>query len=255
MKNTPLVEMVNIHKWFGRVYALKGVDFRVNHNEIVGLVGDNGAGKSTLIKILSGLFPPDRGEIYFEGQRIKFNSPRDAINIGIETIHQETAVVNTMEVMRNIFMGREPVKRIGPIRWLDMKRMEIGAVEALKKVGLSLRSPKAIVEELSGGQRQGVAIGRAMYFNAKLLILDEPTNNLSVKESNRVLQFVRDIKDRGISSIFITHNLHYVYPVADRIVILSHGEKVGDIKKDKTTVEELTEIIISGTTILNTTKS
>jgi len=243
-KETPLVQMVNIHKWFGRVYALKGVDFTVGYNEIVGLVGDNGAGKSTLIKILSGVYSPDEGEIYCDGKRVDFSSPKDAIKAGIETLYQETAVVNEMNIMRNIFMGREPVRRFGPIRWLDVKKMARESIRALEGVGLHLRSPLTLVKELSGGERQGVTIARAMYFKTKLLILDEPTNNLSVKESRKVLQFVRDLKNQGISSIFITHNLYHVYPVADRIVVMSHG-KVGDFKKEKTSVEELIRLIVS----------
>jgi len=244
-KETPLVQMVNIHKWFGRVYALKGVDFTVGYNEIVGLVGDNGAGKSTLIKILSGVYSPDEGEIYCDGKRVDFSSPKDAIKAGIETLYQETAVVNEMNIMRNIFMGREPVRRFGPIRWLDVKKMARESIRALEGVGLHLRSPLTLVKELSGGERQGVTIARAMYFKTKLLILDEPTNNLSVKESRKVLQFVRDLKNQGISSIFITHNLYHVYPVADRIVVMSHGKKVGDFKKEKTSVEELIRLIVS----------
>lgn len=239
----PLVELVNIHKWFGRVCALQNIDLSVNHSEVVGLVGDNGAGKSTLIKILSGVYPPDKGEIRWQGKKIDFSSPKDAIKLGIETIHQEAALVSTMNIMRNIFIGREPVISFGPIRWLNIKRMAKESMKALQGVALHLRSPEIPVEELSGGQRQGVAIARAMYFKTKLLILDEPTNNLSVKESKRILQFVTGLKKQGISSIFITHNLYHVYPVADKIVVLSHGKKVGEFKKEETSIDNLTELI------------
>ena len=224
MKDKTLVEMKNIHKWFGRVYALQNVHFTVGRNEVVGLVGDNGAGKSTLINILSGMYAPDKGEIYIEGNKVQFSSPKDAMQAGIETIYQQTAVVDLMSIMRNVFMGREPVLRLGPIKWLNVKKMARESIEALKKVELHLRSPSVVVEELSGGQRQGVAIARAMYFKTKLLILDEPTNNLSVKESRKVLQFIQDLKNQDVSSVFITHNLYHVYPVADRIVLLSHGK-------------------------------
>jgi len=243
MDEVPLVELTNIHKWFGRVCALEGVDVSVNHNETVGLVGDNGAGKSTLIKILSGVYPPDKGEIRWEGKKVKFSSPRDAIRMGIETIHQEAALVDKMSIMRNIFIGREPVMKLGPVGWLDIKKMARESIKALEGVALHLRSPEVPVEELSGGQRQGVAIARAMYFKTKLLILDEPTNNLSVKESKRILKFVTDLKTQGISSIFITHNLYHVYPIADKIVVLSHGRKIGEFKKEETSVDKLTELI------------
>lgn len=243
MSRLPLVKLVNIHKWFGRVCALEGVDLSADYNEIVGLVGDNGAGKSTLINILSGVYPPDQGEIRWEGKKINFSSPKDAIELGIETTHQEAALVNKMNIMRNIFIGREPVIRFGPVGWLNVKKMARESMKALQGVALHLRSPEALVEELSGGQRQGVAIARAMYFKTKLLLLDEPTNNLSVKESKRILRFVTELKDQGISSIFITHNLYHVYPVADKIVVLSHGKKVGEFKKEETSIDNLTELI------------
>jgi len=242
-ENGQLVKLAGIRKYFGRVCALESVSLDVGYNEIVGLVGDNGAGKSTLIKILSGVFPPDAGEIRWQGKPASFKSPADAIRAGIETIFQETAVVDSMTVMRNIFMGRELVHRIGPLHWLDMKTMRRESMSALELVDLRLRSPNAMVGELSGGQRQGVAIARAMHFKTRLLILDEPTNNLSVKESKRILDFIVELKKQGISSIFITHNLNHVYPVADRIFVLSHGSEVGVFRKDQTSIEALTELI------------
>jgi len=237
--------MRNIHKWFSGVCALRGVDFAVGYAEIVGLVGDNGAGKSTLIKILSGFYPPDEGKIFFEGQERHFSSPHEARDLGIETIYQEAAMVPKMSIMRNIFMGRELSRmRLGSLGYLDIPRMEEEAMKALQGVGLHLRSPHALVEELSGGQRQGVAIARAMYFKSKLVILDEPTNNLSVKESEKVLEFILELKRQGISSIFISHNLYHVYPVADRIVVLSHGEKIGDFRREETSVEKITKLMV-----------
>ena len=240
-ENGQLVALSGIRKYFGRVCALESVSLDVGYNEVVGLVGDNGAGKSTLIKILSGVFPPDEGEIQWLGKPVRFRSPADAIRAGIETIFQETAVVDSMTVMRNIFMGRELV--LGPLQWLDVKRMRRESMSALELVDLRLRSPNAVVGELSGGQRQGVAIARAMHFKTRLLILDEPTNNLSVKESKRILDFIVELKKQGISSVFITHNLNHVYPVADRIFVLSHGSEVGVFRKDQTSIEALTELI------------
>jgi len=242
---TPLVEMVNIHKWFGSVHALKGVDFRVDRSEIVGLVGDNGAGKSTLIKILSGLIPPDEGKIFFEGKEVHFRSPKDPMKLGIETVYQDLMVVPYLNVYRNIFLGRELEKKVGPFKVLDIEKMKKEVERLLGDLGLRVASPDLPVEALSGGQRQAVVIARAMYFKTKLLILDEPTNNLSIKEARRVLDMVSALKRAGISCIFITHNLHHVYPVADRIVVLNRGVKIADLKKSETTVDEIEKLIVS----------
>ncbi|MEM2163820.1 MAG: ATP-binding cassette domain-containing protein [Fervidicoccaceae archaeon] len=244
--STPLVEMVNIHKWFGSVHALKGVDFFVNHGEIVGLVGDNGAGKSTLIKILSGLYPPDEGKIFFEGKEVKFRSPKDAIKLGIETVYQDQMIIPYLNVYRNIFLGRELEKRLGPLKVLDVKGMKEKSWKLFHELGLDITSLDVPVQALSGGQRQGVVIARAMYFKTKLLILDEPTNNLSIKEARKVLDMVLGLKKAGISCIFITHNLHHVYPAADRIVILNRGKKIADFRKDQITIDQIEEMIISG---------
>jgi len=244
--STPLVEMVNIHKWFGSVHALKGVDFFVNHGEIVGLVGDNGAGKSTLIKILSGLYPPDEGKIFFEGKEVKFRSPKDAIKLGIETVYKDQMIIPYLNVYRNIFLGRELEKRLGPLKVLDVKGMKEKSWKLFHELGLDITSLDVPVQALSGGQRQGVVIARAMYFKTKLLILDEPTNNLSIKEARKVLDMVLGLKKAGISCIFITHNLHHVYPAADRIVILNRGKKIADFRKDQITIDQIEEMIISG---------
>jgi len=246
MEQSALLEMVGIEKWYGRVRAVTGIDIAVGRDEVIGLVGDNGAGKSTLIKVLSGVYPPDSGKIFWEGKEVRMESPRDAMRLGIETIYQEPALIDKVSIMRNIFMGREPTRPVGPLRWLSVGSMAKESVKALDGVGLELRSPHAIVEQLSGGQRQGVAIARAMYFKTKLMILDEPTNNLSVKESHKILDFVRDLKAQGIGSIFITHNLQHVYPVADRIIVLSHGAKIGDYRRADTSVDELTKLIVQG---------
>jgi len=238
-----LVKMMGIHKWFGKVHALKGVDFEVKRSEVVGLVGDNGAGKSTLIKILSGVHLADKGEIYFEGEKVNITSPAYARRLGIETVYQEQALAPNMSISRNIFMGRELTTSLG---FMDKKRMNEESMNSLESMGLSLRSPEIPIVVLSGGQRQGVAIARALHFKAKLVVLDEPTIALSVKEAQEVLAFIKRLREEGISVIFITHNLYHVFPVADRFVVLTRGEKTADVKKGDMSVDELTELIVSG---------
>jgi len=238
-----IVAMRDIKKSFGRVQALKGVDFRVKKNEIVGLLGDNGAGKSTLIKILVGYYQPDHGEIFFDGKKVKFRSPWDSRRLGIETVYQDLALVNLMPLWRNFFLGREMIKKIGPINYIEHRKMKRIAIEALKQVGISLRSPDETVAFMSGGERQAVAIARAIHFGAKLLILDEPTASLSVGETKMVLEHILKAKERGISVIFITHNIYHVYEVADRLVLLEHGEKIGDYRKKDVTPKEVMDII------------
>lgn len=239
----PLVRMVDIHKWFGKVCALRGVNFTVNQSEIVGLVGDNGAGKSTLIKILSGFHTADRGEIYFEGRKVNINSPRVAKDLGIETVYQEQALSPHVSIARNVFMGREPTTFLG---FMNQRMMERESMGVITKLGLRIKDPDAVVEMLSGGQRQGVAIARVLYFKAKLVILDEPTIALSVKESQQVLDFVQQLKREGISVIFITHNIFHVHQAAERFFVLSHGEALTDVRKEDTTLDHLIDLIVSG---------
>ncbi len=238
-----LVEMRGIKKSFGRVQALKGVDFHVKRQEIVGLLGDNGAGKSTLIKILVGYHQPDEGEVYFEGKKVFFKSPWDSRKVGIETVYQDLALVNLMPIWRNFFLGREIIRKIGPVKVLDVRKMKKIAREVLKDVGIFIRSPDETVAFLSGGERQAVAIARAIHFGAKLLILDEPTAALSVGETRRVLEHILEAKKQGISVIFITHNIYHVYEVADRLVLLEKGEKIGDYDKKDVTPEKVMDII------------
>jgi simple sugar transport system ATP-binding protein len=239
-----LLKMVGIHKWFGRVHALQGVDFEVGKGEAVGLVGDNGAGKSTLIKVVSGYHRANRGRIFFEGQEAKISSPKDARALGVETVYQEQALALHLSIARNIFMGREPSRTLG---FMDKKVMNADSMKALASIGLHLRSPDIPVSTLSGGERQGVAIARVLHFEAKLVILDEPTIALSVKEVQEVLEFVRELKDKGIAVIFIAHNLHHVFSVADRIVVLAHGKTLADMPTTDSTVDDLSEIIVRGT--------
>lgn len=240
----PLVEARGISKAFGKVQALVGVDFHVGYREVVGLVGDNGAGKSTLIKILTGVYPPDAGELFFEGRPITLRSPKEARALGIETVYQDLALVEQMSIARNFFLGNEPVRRIGPLSLLDTATMHQVTEQVLREIGITtLRSASQDVGVLSGGERQAIAIGRTMHFGAKLIILDEPTSALSVKETRKVLDYIQEAKKRGLSVIFITHNLYHVYPVSDRIVVLDHGRKVGDFVRQEVSVEDLVELI------------
>ena len=238
-----LVHMKNITKTFGKVQALNKVSLKVHESEIVGLVGDNGAGKSTLIKILSGALQADSGEIFFKGEHVSIENTRDAIAVGIETIYQDAALVGQLAIARNLFLGREPVKKKSMLRRMDMDYMKDESTKLLQHIGLKKINPDTPIVQLSGGERQSIAIARAMFFEADLIILDEPTNNLGVKESQSVLDFVIQTKERGHSSVFITHNIHHIYQVADRIVVLRHGEMVGDVKRDETTLDEVIGLI------------
>jgi simple sugar transport system ATP-binding protein len=240
----PIIECRGLEKWYSGVHALKNVSLSIGHGEVVGLVGDNGAGKSTLIKILSGVHRQDRGEIYMNGQSVALKTPKDAMRLGIETIYQYNSMVPTMSIARNLFIGREPLKAsmLG-IGILDQPRMRAESIRAIADVDLHLRSPDALVGELSGGQRQGVAIARAMHFKSKVLILDEPTNHLSVKETNKVLGFVRGLKAQGVTGIFISHNMHHVFQSCDRIVAMARGEIVFDKPVALTSIDEVQELL------------
>lgn len=239
-----LLKLEGIHKWFGKVHALKGVDFEVKKGEVVGLVGDNGAGKSTLIKVVSGYHRANEGKIFWEGSEVKISSPKDSRAMGVETLYQEQALAPHLSISRNIFMGREPSSTLG---FMDKNTMNTESMDALASIGLHLRSPDVMVSTLSGGERQGVAIARAIHFEAKLVILDEPTIALSVKEVQEVLEFVQELKSKGISVIFITHNLYHVYSVADRIVVIAHGQELANMQTIDTTVDDISMIIVRGT--------
>jgi len=245
-ETTSLAKMINIEKYFGAVQALKKVSIEVRSGEILGLLGDNGAGKSTLIKILAGVFPPDRGEIFFEGSRVNFSSPRDTRAMGIETVHQALSLVDIMSISRNFFLGREPTRKIGPIHLLDRKKMDEECEKAVTGLGVRVRSPNEFVSILSGGERQAISIGRAMHFKVKLLILDEPLAALSVRETREVLRQVEKVRESGVSVIFITHNVYHVYPVAERFVMLDRGIKIGEVYKKDASPEDIIEIIATG---------
>lgn len=244
-----LARMSHINKFFGRVQALNDVSLTVRKNEIIGLLGDNGAGKSTLIKILSGALTADSGEIYIQGQKVDIRSTTDAIRLGIETIYQDSALVPQLSIARNLFMGREPIKRGGLFNQLDQALMNDVARKLLKQVGISKDIPPTTpISALSGGERQAVAIARAMHFDSNLIILDEPTNNLGVEETQGVLRFVRNARDTGHSCIFIAHNIYHVFQVVDRIVVLRRGRVVADDIDPKQTTIEAVEHIITGMT-------
>ena len=240
-----LVRMERINKYFGRVQALNDVTLSVRQNEIVGLLGDNGAGKSTLIKILSGALRADSGDIYMHGTKVNIRNTTDAIAQGIETIYQDSALVTQLSIARNLFLGREPVKGLRLFDRLDQNAMNAATRELLRQVGITKEIPPTTpISALSGGERQAVAIARAMHFESELIILDEPTNNLGVEETQGVLRFVRNARDSGHSCIFIAHNIYHVFQVVDRIIVLRRGKKVADdIDPKRTTIEEVERII------------
>lgn len=244
----PLLEARGISKRFGRIEALRNVDVGLGTAEVLALLGDNGAGKSTLIKVLNGLFRPDRGQILWEGKPVRFGSPRDAYELGIATVYQDLAVVDLMSIYRNMFLGREQeiTRGIWPFRWLDRKRAKREARAALAEIGIDIRNPEEPVALMSGGERQSIAIARCVHFSSRLLILDEPTSALSLKQSAQVLKSIDQARDKGLAVIVISHNVHHVYPVADRFVILSHGESIAEFKRGERSKEEVSDLIVQG---------
>jgi simple sugar transport system ATP-binding protein len=241
--------MRHIEKSYGRVHALRDVNLTIRRGEIVGLLGDNGAGKSTLIKVLSGAVPYTSGEIRIKGQPVRMTSTNDAIAAGIETIYQDSALVTQLSIARNLFLGRELTA--GRLGRLDIDRMNAVAADLLKRVGISKNIPPTTpIGSLSGGERQAVAIARAMYFDSDLIILDEPTNNLGVAETQGVLRFVREARDTGHSCIFIAHNIHHVFQVVDRMVVMRRGTVVADDLSPKTASIQDVEDVITGEHIL-----
>jgi len=237
------MKLIGIYKRFGAVEALKGVNFEIARGEVVGLVGDNGAGKSTLAKIMVGFYQPDRGEIYFEGKKVRFKSPREARKRGIEIVYQDLALVEDLNIYRNLFLGREKTRKLGFLKLLDKKTMKNEAFKLLREIGINVRTPDDIVKYLSGGERQSIAIARAVRFGAKLLILDEPTAALSIRESEKVLEYIKELKSKGISVVVISHNVYHVYSVADRFVVLDRGVKIADIEKKYVSPEDVIDII------------
>jgi ribose transport system ATP-binding protein len=246
VNGTPLVEMQGISKFFGAVQALHKVDFTVGHAEVVGLVGDNAAGKSTLMKILSGVYQADRGEIFVDERRVLFSGPQNARELGIEMIYQDFALVPQMDVTDNIFLGRETMRRSFGVLVLDKRTMDDRTREMFQHLGLTVPSVRSKVRELSGGQQQAVAIARATGFQARLVLMDEPTANLGATAIAKVRQSIRNLKARGVSIVIVSHRLEDLFAVCDRVVVLKHGRVVGERPMSETTHEEVLEMIVSG---------
>jgi simple sugar transport system ATP-binding protein len=240
---TPLLELRDICKQYGPISALKNIDFHIGQREIVGLLGDNGAGKSTLIKLMSGIVQADSGDILANGKQVQLNSRRDSENLGIETIYQDAALVDTMSITRNIFMGREITNWLGFMHHSKMREIAVEVLEGTIHI-TGIESPRKMVGELSGGQKQAVAIARAVYFKRLILLLDEPTSALAVRATEKLFEHIRKLKKEGVSSVLVTHNLYHAYQVCDRFVVMNHGQKTLDAPKHKTSIEELTQHVI-----------
>jgi simple sugar transport system ATP-binding protein len=243
---TPLLEARSISKYFGSVNALEDVTLAVRTGEVTCVLGDNGAGKSTLIKILSGVHAPDKGELRFEGEPVTFAGPRDARSRGIATVFQDLATVPLMSVWRNFFLGNEPTRGRGPLQRIDIKQAQRIMREEMAKMGIDVRDPNQTVGTLSGGERQAVAIARAVYFGAKVLILDEPTSALGVRQSGIVLKYVVQARAMGRAVILITHNPHHAFPVGDKFVLLKRGRMLASYAKSETSLEQLTSLMAGG---------
>ncbi|HEY2219754.1 MAG TPA: ATP-binding cassette domain-containing protein [Gaiellaceae bacterium] len=241
-----LLEFDHVSKYFGNVVALKDVSLQVNAGEVTCILGDNGAGKSTLIKILSGVHQPDEGTFRVDGAPVTFASPREARHAGVATVYQDLAMVPLMSIWRNFFLGEEPTKGWGPARRFDTARAKRTARDQLRLMGIDVRDPDQPVGTLSGGERQAVAIARATYFGARVLILDEPTSALGVKQAGVVLRYVVQAAQRGVGVIFITHNPHHAHPVGDHFVLLNRGRVIGDHAKADVTREQLVREMAGG---------
>jgi simple sugar transport system ATP-binding protein len=242
----PLVELKSVSKYFGSVIALNRVSFDLRAGEVHCLLGDNGAGKSTLIKVLSGVYVPDEGEIFVGGELTRFASPKQTLDKGIATVYQDLALVPLMSVARNFFLGREPVKAAGPLRQFDVEFANRTAYRELSEMGIELRDPEQPVGTLSGGERQCLAIARAIYFGAKVLILDEPTSALGVHQASVVLKLIVQSKARGIGVIFISHNVHHAYVVGDRFTLLQRGKGAGTYLKSEISRDQLLNLMAGG---------
>jgi simple sugar transport system ATP-binding protein len=243
---TPLLEVRHVSKYFGSVIALKDISMQVRAGEVTCVLGDNGAGKSSLIKILSGVHPYDEGEFLIEGKQVHFAGPREARAAGISVVFQDLATVPLMSIWRNFFLGSEPTIGIGPASKLNTRFAKRVMREEMQKMGIDVRDPNQTVGTLSGGERQAVAIARAVYFGAKVLILDEPTSALGVRQSGIVLKYVIQARERGLGVIFITHNPHHAYPVGDRFVLLNRGRLMGSYAKNETSLAALTQMMAGG---------
>lgn len=239
----PMVEVRNISKYFGNVTALNDVTMNVYAGEVMCLLGDNGAGKSTLIKVLSGVHQQNKGQYFNEGEEVRFNSPRDALERGIATVYQDLAMIPLMSISRNFFLGSEPTKGWGPLKRFDVKFAARTAQQEMAKMGIDIRDPDQPVGTLSGGERQSVAIARAVYFGAKVLILDEPTAALGVKQAGTVLRYIAQARARNLAVVFITHNPHHAYAVGDRFTILKRGRTFGTFTREELNREEMVRMM------------
>ncbi|MEZ4707264.1 MAG: ATP-binding cassette domain-containing protein [Caldilineaceae bacterium] len=238
---TPVIEARGISKYFGAVTALEDVTLRLAPGEVLGVVGDNGAGKSTLMKVLSGLYPPSRGQLLLQGQPVIFNSPKDARDVGIEMVYQDLALAGNMQIYENIYMGREQTRELfgGLVRMVDHRRTQRQAQEHLDRLRIHVKSINQRVEELSGGQRQAVAIARATAFDAKVVIMDEPTAALAIREVTKVLDLIRSLRDHGVSIILISHRMDDVFYVCDRVMALFHGRNFAEARLAETDRNEV----------------
>ncbi len=248
---TPLLQLENMTKRFGGLVAVDDVSMEVNVGEVVGLVGDNGAGKSTLIKMVSGVYQPDGGQMQFDGQPVVFSGPRQARDLGIETIYQDLALCENLDVGSNIFLGREILRRhaAGLVKTVDRHKMRDESAGVLARLDIQVPSLTQHIRNLSGGQRQAVAIARSIYWNARMMIMDEPTAALGVAEQYKVLTLVRTLRDQGIPVIIISHNMQDVFAVADRIVILRRGKKVGERLAADSTPDEIVSLMVGAETV------
>ena len=242
----PLVEMRDIEKHFGSVIALSGVSVTVNAGEVHCLLGDNGAGKSTFIKTMAGVHKPTRGQMLIDGKPVAFSGPRAALDAGIATVYQDLAMIPLMSVTRNFFMGREPVKGIWPFRHVDFDFCDRITREEMKRIGIDVRDPGQAVGTLSGGERQCVAISRAVYFGAKVLILDEPTSALGVRQTSMVLKYIDMVRKKGLGVVFITHNVRHAFAVGNRFTVLNRGKTLGTANRGEITAEELQNLMAGG---------
>ncbi|MFE4870568.1 ATP-binding cassette domain-containing protein [Streptomyces sp. NPDC056682] len=243
---TALVELDDVSKYYGNIRALEGVSLQVHAGEISCVLGDNGAGKSTLIKIIAGLHQHDGGAFRIDGEDVSLSNPREALDLGIATVYQDLAVVPLMPVWRNFFLGSEPTKGKGPFKRLDVEKMRTTTRAELLRMGIDLRDVDQPIGTLSGGERQCVAIARAVYFGAKVLVLDEPTAALGVKQSGVVLKYVAAARDAGLGVVLITHNPHHAYLVGDRFVLLKRGAMTGSHLRADITLDELTRQMAGG---------
>lgn len=244
--DTPLIEARGVGKRYGNIIALREVSMAVRAGRVTCVLGDNGAGKSTLIEILAGAEPYSEGELYVDGRKTVFSSPRDALGVGIATVYQNLAVVPLMPVWRNFFLGSEPTRGRGGLRRLAVEDMKRTTKSEMARMGIDLRDVDQPIGTLSGGERQCVAIARAVHFGAKVLILDEPTASLGVKQSGLVLKYIARARERGLGVVLITHNPHHAYPVGDRFVVLRRGRSLGEFTKQDMTLDELTMMMAGG---------